>query len=150
MNDAEVLEAIRGLVERGEYVDEIPGVPGARLTGGGVFRDDRRLYTRGSGEYLDARAAGLTERLPRIPVASRAAVDEAEVVIGTHLPGLLRRLYLEVGNGGFGPGYGVLGVAGGHSDDYQRTAVDLFRMADSQEEPHWRGPSGATLVPVCY
>jgi hypothetical protein len=90
--DAEVIEAIRDLVERGEYRDEIPGVPGARLTGGGVFRDDRRLYSRGSQEYLEARAAGLTERLPPLTTASRAAVQEAESVIGSALPDLSLRL----------------------------------------------------------
>jgi hypothetical protein len=31
----------------------------------------------------------------------------AETIIGFPLPTLLRRIYLEVGNGGFGPGYGL-------------------------------------------
>ena len=149
MDDADVINAVRDLVERGEYRDEIPGVPGARLSGGGVFRGDRRLYSRASPEYLDARAAGLTERLPQLPIASRAAVDEAEAVIGSALPDLLRRLYLEIGNGGFGPGYGVLGVGGGHVDEDPRTAVDLFWLTGSEEHDPWRGPPGATLLPIC-
>jgi hypothetical protein len=33
------------------------------------------------------------------------------------LPALLRRLYLEVANGGFGPGCAFLGVQGGFADD---------------------------------
>lgn len=32
---------------------------------------------------------------------------QAEVQLGFALPSFLRRLYLEVGNGGFGPGYGL-------------------------------------------
>ncbi|MDH6709100.1 hypothetical protein P3T27_005846 [Kitasatospora sp. MAA19] len=44
--------------------------------------------------------------------ASPEAVAEAERVIGHSLPPLLRRLYLEVANGGFGPRRSVLGVSG--------------------------------------
>lgn len=46
--------------------------------------------------------------------ASESHVAEAERVIGYPIPPLLRRLYLEVADGGFGPGrrgrFGVLGV----------------------------------------
>jgi hypothetical protein len=45
--------------------------------------------------------------------ASEAAVSAAEAAIGVTLPTLLRRLYVEVVNGGFGPREGVLGVGGG-------------------------------------
>jgi hypothetical protein len=37
-NEDAVFEAVRSLVDVGEYRDEIPGVPGARLSGGGAFR----------------------------------------------------------------------------------------------------------------
>ncbi|MFI6812450.1 SMI1/KNR4 family protein [Nonomuraea sp. NPDC050328] len=47
-----------------------------------------------------------------LPPASAEAVADAEEAIGAPLPPLLRRLYLEVANGGFGPRDGVLGVAG--------------------------------------
>ncbi|WP_319461487.1 hypothetical protein [Micromonospora sp. RTP1Z1] len=40
-----------------------------------------------------------------------------EKLSGIALPPLLRRLYLQVGNGGFGPGYGLLGLRGGHTLD---------------------------------
>ncbi|MEV1204449.1 hypothetical protein [Microbispora rosea] len=43
-----------------------------------------------------------------LPPVSPDVVDEAERVIGHSLPPLLRRLYLEVANGGFGPGRGIL------------------------------------------
>ena len=39
MTEEEVLGAVKELVAAGEYLDEIPGVPGARLSGGGVFQD---------------------------------------------------------------------------------------------------------------
>jgi hypothetical protein len=47
--------------------------------------------------------------------------------MGFALPPLLRRLYLEVGNGGFGPGFGLYGVTGGFADDQQDlTLPDLY------------------------
>ncbi len=40
---------------------------------------------------------------------------------------MLGRLYLEVGNGGFGPGYGIYGLQGGFADDQEEmTLVDLY------------------------
>jgi len=47
-----------------------------------------------------------------LPPASPEAVAEAEEAIGYPLPPLLRRLYLEVANGGFGPRGGIIGVRG--------------------------------------
>lgn len=147
MTDDEVVDAVQALVAAGEYLDQIPGVPGARLPGGGPYiLGNRRLYTRGSPEHLEARAAGLVERLPPLTPASPAAVQEAEDLLGHRLPLLLRRLYLEIGNGGFGPGYGILGLRGGHGDDYRHTAVDLYRQARSGA---W-GSMPAGLFPICY
>lgn len=80
------------------------------------------------------------ERLPRLTPAPQEAIEEAQEVIGFALPRLLRRLYAEVGNGGFGPGYGIIGLRGGHRDDLGRTAVELSRR--------WRElPDG--LLPLC-
>jgi hypothetical protein len=147
MTEDEVLHAVQALVAAGEYLDEIPGVPGARLSGGGLVRGNRRMYARGSPEHLEARAAGLVDRLPPLTPASPAAVGEAEGLLGHGLPLLLRRLYLEVGNGGFGPGYGILGVRGGHGDS-GHTAVDLYRQARSGAWSGWNSmPAG--LLPVC-
>jgi len=49
----------------------------------------------------------IAERLPALATALAEAVEEAENVISHRLPPLLIRLYLEAGNGGFGPGHGV-------------------------------------------
>ena len=104
MTEEEVLGAVKELVAAGEYLDEIPGVPGARPSGGGVFQNDRRLYVRGSPEHLEARNAGLVEKLPPLAPAKSEAIDEGERAIRFPIPSLLRRLYLDVGSGGFGPG----------------------------------------------
>jgi hypothetical protein len=44
------------------------------------------------------------------PLATVAEVDAAEAALGFAIPPLLRQLYTEVGNGGFGPNYGLEGV----------------------------------------
>jgi hypothetical protein len=49
--------------------------------------------------------------------ASDEALDDAERIIGYPLPPLLRRLYREVANGGFGPFGGVEGVEGGYASE---------------------------------
>jgi hypothetical protein len=99
VTEQELIRTIQELVAAGEYLDTIPGIPGAALTGGGMFQGGRRLYRRGSPEHLEARAAGLVDRLPPLQVAAPDAVEEAESLLGRRLPSALRRLYLEVGNG---------------------------------------------------
>ncbi len=49
---------------------------------------------------------------PLLLKASAEAVDQAEAVIGYELPPLLKRMYLEIANGGFGPGHWILGLTG--------------------------------------
>ena len=52
------------------------------------------------------------------------------------LPDLLKRCYTEVSNGGFGPGYGVAGLPGGHEaawGDLAKSVVEL-RSNDGCED----------------
>jgi hypothetical protein len=69
-------------------------------------------------------ASGLAPRLtlddPLPPPVNRQAVTAAEDRLGFALPSLLARLWAEVANGGFGPGYGLFGLEGGHVDDASR------------------------------
>lgn len=153
LNDDAAFESVRALVAAGEYLDDIPGIAAPSPSGGGAYLRTpeggyRRIYRRGSPEYLTARAAGLVERLAALATAPAAAVEEAESIIGYHFPPLLRRLYLEVGNGGFGPGYGILGLSGGHRDDIHRGALDLYRSAHDRSSAHWSSLP-ASLLPIC-
>jgi hypothetical protein len=61
-------------------------------------------------EVVEAVRALVSADVDRVAPASPSSVSTAEAVIETRLPSLLRRLYLEVANGGFGPSGGVLGV----------------------------------------
>ncbi|AGZ40969.1 SMI1/KNR4 family protein [Actinoplanes friuliensis] len=58
--------------------------------------------------------ADVPDAYPQEP-ATEEAVADAERIIGYPLPPLLRRLYLEVANGGFGPFNGIEGVADGYA-----------------------------------
>jgi hypothetical protein len=68
------------------------------------------------------------------PPASEEQVRRAEAELGFQIPPLLRSIYLNVGNGGFGPGYGIIGVgAGGHRSDLGtlvQTREEIKRGAD--------------------
>ncbi|WP_149263302.1 SMI1/KNR4 family protein [Actinomadura sp. K4S16] len=68
------------------------------------------------------------------PPASASAVADAEQKIGHRLPVLLRRLYTEVANGGFGPKGGVLGVPGTLAQDHWTDLVNQYDLFSSGEE----------------
>lgn len=63
------------------------------------------------------------------PRASEEVLLETERRLGFALPPMLRLLYAEVANGGFGPGYGFLGVIGGASED--DVAKDIAESYDT-------------------
>ena len=84
------------------------------------------------------------------PPATPEGLAAAERDLGFRLPRFLARLYLEVGNGGFGPGYGFVGFAGG-TPDVDSSAADLVSLYKSfseadEADPFWAWP--AKLLPV--
>jgi hypothetical protein len=78
-----------------------------------------------------------------IPLPNAALFEQIQAEIGFKLPALLKRLYLEVGDGGFGPGCGMFGAASGHwMSDEPFTLAELYR---DNHTGNW--PDG--LVPIC-
>jgi SMI1 / KNR4 family (SUKH-1) len=65
------------------------------------------------------------------------------------LPELLRMIYTKVGNGGFGPGYGLIGVPGGAIEDGKtiNEHYQSFRSSDP-DDPKWKWPE--KLLPICH
>ena len=58
------------------------------------------------------------------PVARETDLVAAEQSLGFRIPELLRRCYLDVGNGGFGPGARILGVGpDGKQSDFEKDCV---------------------------
>jgi hypothetical protein len=80
--------------------------------------------------------------------ASESAIQEAERMIGFALPLPLRRIYSEVGDGSFGPGYGFYGLNEG-TDLFPSESVSnlypLFRAGDP-EDPSFSWPY--MLLPI--
>ncbi|HEY9585421.1 hypothetical protein A2673_03625 [Candidatus Kaiserbacteria bacterium RIFCSPHIGHO2_01_FULL_50_13] len=75
---------------------------------------------------------------------------EAEKKLSFSLPPLLSEIYSTVANGGFGPGYGVMGITGGFVDDRGNNALDLYliwRQTDP-EDSSWKWPEGH--LPICH
>jgi hypothetical protein len=59
------------------------------------------------------------------PPATSAVIEASERAIGCALHPLHRRLLQEVGNGGFGPGDGLIGLPGGTLDGNGRPIIEL-------------------------
>jgi len=104
-----------------------------------------RLKVR-NADRLRATDGGLHSREP-IPPVSAGALQSAERAIGFALPELLRAVYREVANGGFGPQYGIVGTKGGAAPD-GRTLETCCRnmMKLEKENPTWRWP--VHLLPI--
>jgi hypothetical protein len=86
----------------------------------------------------------------KVRVATLAGIVADERTLGFELPPLLKRLYLEIGNGGWGPGYGFLGLTGGSTDDGGETAIQgyFLRQGEDLDDPAWRWAPG--LLPICH
>lgn len=141
-----LIAEIAGRVAAGLHLDQVPGRAGEDLADAGIPANYHQVYFRGTPEFAEALAAGKLDRLPPPPPpATPAAVEKAEVLVGGPLPPTLTRLYLEVANGGLGPGYGVLGLEGGFTGDLHRTAVDILA---ERNDGLWPGMPGE-LLPVC-
>jgi len=161
VTEDEVFAGIVELAAAGEYRDfryQLLGPaaePLRRLPDGrpdpadlGRFLRDQpqsRLFQRGTPEYAAARDGGALEPLPALERAAPEAVAEAEEEIGYPLPVLLRRLYLEVGNGGFGPRGGIPGVRGGADVGWDWPDIVAF-CRDARADEQWS--AWPWLVPV--
>jgi hypothetical protein len=82
--------------------------------------------------------------------ASLDVVERAEKELGFPLPPILREIYLQVANGGIGPGYKILGVKGGHTSDEGDSISEFFTLLGDfdPEDPEWKWPEG--LIPFCH
>jgi hypothetical protein len=80
---------------------------------------------------------------PLVPLADSAFLEQIESEVGFHLPSLLKRLYHEVGDGGFGHGYGLFGAKHGHWK-----SNEPFTLADLYHTNH-KGTWPDKLLPIC-
>ncbi len=95
------------------------------------------------------------EWLPPQPPADPAAVAAAEARLGFPLPELLRSLYAEVGNGGFGPSFGLVPLTVGSLGDDTPAEAEFELVCDYERltrryADDLRGGWPAGLVPAFY
>jgi hypothetical protein len=76
------------------------------------------------------------------PPASAHDIQIAEDVVGLPLPPLLVRIYLTLANGGFGPGYGLIGAPGAVLADPEHELFEYRQMFSPQ--PHF-----GQAIPLC-
>jgi hypothetical protein len=130
----------------------------------------RADYT-GSGRYEhffdSAGNVHVLDRYPRgdllatgfeYPPATAAQLHDTEQALGFPLPAVLKSLYTQVANGGFGPGYGIIGCidgfgeAGNLVEGYQfhvirNQLIDIDKREYVSEMPETYWPR--FLVPLC-
>jgi hypothetical protein len=86
--------------------------------------------------------------IPEIgPLVSEEQLARCEASLGIRLPGLLRRLYSEIGNGGFGPGYGIFPVPNGRVTGLLSIVSLYEEFRKPSESKPWEWPPG--LLPIC-
>lgn len=110
---------------------------------------DRDLIQRLKQRNADRERAtdgGVHPRKPS-PPASNKTLNSAELEVGFELPELLRAIYLSVGNGGFGPRYGIVGTKGGAKLDGRTLETHYRGMVKLEAENSvWWWPEG--LLPL--
>jgi hypothetical protein len=128
-------------VDLGSLLSQIGGGQAAALQGlMGQFADVMKGFGVVAPMPVGDRASG-RDPAPLPPPATAEQVAQAEAALGFELPTGLRQLYLDIANGGFGPGDGLysLGELAG-------------QYADMTDEPF--GPQGqpwpANLLAICH
>jgi len=151
MDDETVLLGMRERVRIGAPIDSVLGRPGKDLEGAPAVAIDgrkrRRMYTWGTPECDEAFREGRLERA-RVPGPLKAArLTLVEPILHAPLPRLLARILTEIGNGGMGPGYGILGIGKrGHQTDLGQDGVNI---AEQLVAGDWgSAPEGA--YPLCH
>jgi SMI1 / KNR4 family (SUKH-1) len=87
--------------------------------------DPNRAVERFSRENIIGRD-GVRYQPIANPPATFEEVQEFEQQSGLKLPEVLQRVYLEVGNGGFGPGDGLMRLKSGKNDPIHWEALDAY------------------------
>jgi hypothetical protein len=100
---------------------------------------DALVTTIGKIARIPGRAttSGFANDIANDPISVEAFENE-ERRLGIRLPPLLKRLYTEVGNGGFGPGYGLLSMTPLSSADHPIFYFySTFRAARNKYQAEW-------------
>lgn len=109
-----------------------------------LSEDERELVER-------VKSLVLTEPLRwpnHAPPVSESDLVRVEALLGFGLPPLLRQMYLQVGNGGFGPGYGLYPLDNAEdpkafcNDSLLTTSLALRSMTTEEFVRYWKQGTG--------
>ncbi|MET7380964.1 SMI1/KNR4 family protein [Streptomyces sp. NPDC005526] len=105
-----------------------------------------QLLTRVEAKARDTRPYGWTS-LPA-PVDT-ATLARAEAALGFRLPPLLAQLYLRIGDGGFGPEYGLLPLLDSPPAGEPAAVPHYLSQRESgRKDPEWPWPEG--VLPISH
>ncbi len=97
----------------------------------------KRIAARAQNpKTINDMAEGVSPPYVLPPVTGLEKVAEVEKKLGFGLPELLRRLYTEIADGGFGPGYGLTGIEGDRNSYLNGNlaeSYDYFTRESSKE-----------------
>ncbi|MEU7055101.1 SMI1/KNR4 family protein [Streptomyces sp. NPDC046197] len=87
---------------------------------------------------------------PSLPAPADAdTIARAEAALGFRLPTLLADLYLRIGNGGFGPEYGLLPLLdSAPAGEPAAVAQYLANRESGRKDPDWPWPEG--VLPISH
>lgn len=108
--------------------------------------ENEQLLTKVADKARNVRPWGWTS-LPE-PVDA-ATLARAEAVLGFRLPPLLADLYLRIGDGGFGPEYGLLPLLdSAPAGEPAAVTQYLANREGGREDPDWSWPEG--VLPISH
>jgi hypothetical protein len=108
--------------------------------------ENEQLLARVAAKARNTRPYGWTS-LPA-PVATDT-LSRAEAALGFSLPSLLADLYLRIGDGGFGPEYGLLPLLDGPPAGEPAAVVQYLANRESgRKDPDWPWPEG--VLPISH
>jgi hypothetical protein len=76
-------------------------------------------------------------------------IAATEALLGFALPSTYKQVLVEIGNGGFGPGYGLMGVDGGHPDFDHASLAEVYRRAHTPGAGGYLPLLPEKILPVC-
>ena len=111
-----------------------------------MTENEQQLLTRVAAEARNTRPWGWTS-LPA--PADEATVTRAEAALGFRMPPLLAALYTRIGNGGFGPEYGLLPLLDNPPAGEPAAVTQyLANRASGHQDPDWPWPEG--VLPISH
>ena len=85
-----------------------------------------------------------TTNTEKYPPITADVIAETEAKLGFPLPELLKRCFTEFSNGGFGPGYGVIGI-GTVDHGAMGDLVEIYKQFETDDDPDWQ----KGMLPFC-